>query len=224
MKKINKSRELDREYLCCLYRVDLDEILNLSEARNFNCKISDEDYEYESLDELQTKCGNRIFYLKINVYPANTSDKYCNWLNSIEIRIKKSGITISSPKEDKFMLLWQEINDLVASKEPWYKKIIAPLGWGWATIIWISIIPKDHEKLSELTHLQGSVLFGVLGLLFCMSTFSWIYKRKNSGVYLQNKHEISGIWERYGEKLMFLIFGSILTVAVKFVTDLFSRN
>jgi hypothetical protein len=224
MKRKETYARLTHEFsTVSIYRTDLDEILEISKTRGFYVKISDENYEYESIEELQNKQGNRILNLHLAICEEDpATDEIARIRANVEVIIKKNGVTITSPKKDNHVPIWQEIKDIIIKRESWYTKFMSPLGWSWMaiTLLWIS--PRKNE-LHDLQHSEIFIWFGCFFFLISMMIFSFFYQRINRGVYLQHKHEIIGFWERYGEKMVMMGLGSILTILGKIATDFFSK-
>lgn len=194
------------------YRADLEDILEISKTRGFNVRISDDDYEYETLDELREQRGDRVLKVVLNVSPDNSS------YSAVSIEIEKDGVTVRSQRDDNLVSLWHEIKDLLAKRVPWYARLMSPLGWALIASVWLWNGPKRHE-LSTFPPFLISIWFAFLFFSVSMSIFSFWYQRTNRGVYLLREHEVLGFWDRYGEKISMIVLGAVLGVLGKIAMD-----
>lgn len=195
-----------------LYRKDLDEIIEIASSRNLEIKITDDDYEYESLDEVQEQQGNRVKKLRLNASLDESLFK------SFDVEIDQDGVTVRAHREDELIPFWHQVRDLIAKKVPWYAKFTLPYVWAWVVIGWLWVASNDEAK--ELPRALLLTWFGVLVLSVAMAIFSFWYRFTNRGVFLQKEHEVLGFWTRNGEKIVMLIIGTMLGVVVKVVADL----
>ncbi|MCG8094133.1 MAG: hypothetical protein JAZ17_11000 [Candidatus Thiodiazotropha endolucinida] len=200
-----------------LYRTDINQIVEMMSDRGLDVKISDEDYEYESLDEVQEQKGNRVYKLNID------ADKDNSIYKSMYLLIEKDGITLQSHKDDHLIPLWYEIKELISKRTPWYARFMSPFGWASAAFVWLLFGPKADE-ISNLQQSMALAWLVVLTLFLLVSFFSSYYRRTNRGIYLQKQHEVLGFWQRNGDKIFMLAIGTVLGVAGTAITNLITIN
>lgn len=217
MKRKSKSSTFDnlrhRFPPTILYRTDIDHIIEMASDRGLDVKISDEDYEYVSLDEVQEQRGNRVYKLNI------VADKDNSIYKTLALLIEKDGVTLRCQKEDHLVPLWHEIKELISKRSPWYARFMSPFGWAWAAIVWLWVGPKADE-LNTLPQSMALVWLGVLASFMLASIYSAYYRRTNRGIYLQKQHEVLGFWERNFDKMLMLVIGTILGVVGTVVANL----
>lgn len=195
-----------------LYRSDLEEIIRLATARGFKVRISDDRYEFESLDDLRENRGNRIKKLMLEATISESS------YPSVDIEIDSDGITIRSPKDDKFVPLWHEIKDAIQARLPWYARLMKPLIWLYLAIPFLWVLSKRQE-VKEGFELTNYLLVSGAGLSIFLGLISLSYLRRSRGLRLQRQHEVQGFWERYGEKIILLVIGTAVGIVGKVLSD-----
>jgi hypothetical protein len=195
-----------------LHRSDLQEIIDISKASGFDIRISDDDYEYETLDEVREQRGDRVLRLILTMH---LDKSICG---TLFVKIEKDGVVVCSQKDDKLVPLWHKIKDLIANRVPWYARLMSPFVWAVVAITWLWNSPK-RDEFSTLPPIILIVWFAVLLFSLGMSIFSFWYKRTNGGVYLQREYEVLGFWDRYGEKIVMIALGTLLGVLGKIATD-----
>ncbi len=195
-----------------LYRSDLDEIVTIAQVRELRVQISDDKYEYESLDDLKENRGNRIRRLTLTLTPEHSA------YTSITVEIDSDGVLLRSSKDDKLVLVWHEIREIIEKQAPWYARFMKPLSWAYGALLFLWLSPKK-EQIREGLEWVASAWVGVGSVMIVLSLLSVLYLNRSRGVYLQREHEVQGFWDRYGEKLAFLILGTVVGVIGKVVSD-----
>ena len=195
-----------------LYLSDLEEIVRIAQSRELEVKISDDKYEYESLDDLKENRGSRIRKLTLTLAPANSA------YTSVTVEIDNDGVILRSPKDDKLVPVWHEIKDAIERQAPWYARFMKPLSWVYGALV-MYLIPPKQEPVRESFEWFLNAWFSVAGLMLLFSLLSLLYLNRSRGVYLQREHEVEGFWDRYGEKLVFVVIGTVLGVIGKVVSD-----
>ncbi|AEJ01480.1 hypothetical protein Nit79A3_1665 [Nitrosomonas sp. Is79A3] len=195
-----------------LYRSDLEEIIRIANVRELTVRLSDDKHEFESIDDLKENQGDRIRKLSIIISPENS------FLLSVDVEINDDGITLITSRDDKLLPIWHEIKEIIEKRLPWYARFMRPIIWIYtsAFVLWLTPKPEqlteDLEWLTRLGHAVGT-------LSFLLSMISLIYLQTSKGIYLQRQHEVKGIWDRYGEKVILLILGTVLGVFGKVISD-----
>lgn len=195
-----------------LYRSDLEDIISVAQSRELAILISDDQYEYESLDDLKENKGSRIKNLTITLTPDDSR------LRTLTIKFNSDGVILASPKMDKLVYAWHEIKEIIERQVPWYSRFIRPLTWAYGAIFILFISPKKDQIREGMEWVTTACVAGGSVMLF-LSLISFVYLKQNRGVHLQREHEVQRFWDRYGEKLILLIAGTVLGVVGKFVSD-----
>ena len=219
MKRKNKSSifdALDQRFPPIpLYRSDLEEIINIAETRKLVVSISDDTHEFDSMNDLKDNLGDRIMRLSISMYPEKSDFNFFY----IQIKIDEDGIKLHTSKDDKLIAVWHEIKEVIEKRLPWYARFMRPFPWFLigATIFWL--IPNESDQLQEGFEWVTKLGFAVAVFSYLLGLISLWYLQRSRGIYLQRQHEIKGIWDRYGEKVILLILGTVLGVIGKLISE-----
>lgn len=119
MKLIPKKIDNRVEYISFrFYFEDLEAIIGIANNKNIISEISDNDYFFETLEEIKEYRGNKL--KKLNILLRHPDDKY----NYISISFSGDQIVIFRPKSDDLILpLWHEIVYYFNNKAPSYVKL-----------------------------------------------------------------------------------------------------
>ena len=189
-----------------LYRSDLEEIFSLLKKNNHIIKISDENIEYDSFDEICKFKGPHVKFIEIS--GKNNNEIYS--CISITIDYDMIHIFASTGRTPDTNLAWHEIKDIISNKVPWYNKIFKTWIWLFIIMFWIIVA----AVVSDLTEqppkwFYYSWLSILCGLIVIIIT-SYFYQKANRGAYLKRKHELPGFWKRNAEKILTLVIGAFL--------------
>lgn len=195
-----------------LYRTDIENIIEMANDRELDVKISDKDYEYYSLDEVQEQRGNRVDNLNI------VMDKDNSIYKTLDLLIEKDGITVRCQKEDHLVPLWHEIKEVISKRVPWYARLMSPLSGAWAIVVWLWLGPSAGE-FNALPWAFAFAWLGLLGVFSFATIFSINYRLKNRGIYLQKRHEVRDFWERNGDRILMLFLGTALGIVGTVIAD-----
>ncbi len=196
-----------------LYRPDIEELLRLSDVRGLKAKISDDKFEFDGLDDVKEHRGERVRQMHIEFRADENS-----FLRSVDVEIDSDGILLRSYKDDKLVPFWHEIKDFFENRTPWYAKLMKPLAWVWAAtvVLWLGPNVKEAQTWPKSTLY---IWIALVCLTVTLSAASWLYLRQTRGVYLKREHEVQSLWDRYGEKLVPLVIGTVLGVLGKVLAD-----
>jgi hypothetical protein len=195
-----------------LYRSDIEDIIQLAESRELSVKISNDDYEFEDLDDLKNNLGNKIKKLTISITDPSII------LTNLILEIDTDNITLVSSKDDKLISVWHEIKDRLTEQVPWYAVFMKPFRWFFLFLMlfWINShleqLPNDFKWISKLW-------LGIMVISLMLGLVSEVYISKNKGIYLQKEHEVEGFWDRNSEKIYMLVLGAMLGAFFKVIAD-----
>lgn len=176
-------------------------------------EISDDDAEFDTLDEVKDHRGDRVPSLQLQFAPQ--TERYSH---SVGLYIDGDGVTVVGYRDDALLPFWHELKEFFEHRAPWYAKYMKPLVWLWLASIALWFAPsgaKLHSWPSSITYGWMATTVGT----FSMAIASWCYLYKSRGVYLKRPHEVSTFWGRYGEKILFLILGTVVGVLGKVLAD-----
>jgi len=198
-----------------LYRDDLEEYISLAAANGLKPYISDNDYEYDSLDEVQTNRGPYVPTISLRFSESGSRQ-------SVRLRIKKNGISLTADNKQSLIVTWQQIRDVIDERVPWYARYLKGDNWFYGGIVGffvVAILATELPKPLQNTDVVTWMIWAAPVIGIGMAVISGIYPRMNHGVYLQREHEALTFWRRYGEKIIFLILGTTLGVIGKIAAD-----
>lgn len=186
-----------------LYLTDLNYLIELSKIKNFKCKISDQENEYDDIEDLLVSCGKHIRTLSLTFTKVDDSFK------DVSIDVSNSEVVLRSSKEDECIALEQRFLSYLKARVPWYALLLRQLPWFLGSIGCIPIVFAQRSKpVGESYFPYVSILCGICGVMCLISVavpYFW------GGVYLQKKHEVLGFWGKY-DKVFIAVISSIVTL------------
>ena len=193
-----------------LFRDDIDRIVALAKTRELIIEITDNEYEYESIEELQNNRGDSISHVKF-VFQSPAASFDTLWLD-----IDPQRISVMSGTSDSLVAFYYEICQIIEQRAPWYRRLLHPfeffiLSFITMTVYWTDTDSLRFDRANDLV----PVLFGILGLI------SVVGRRKLTGISLKRKHEIPNLWSTYVEKIVFMIIGMFLTILARIIYEKF---
>ena len=216
MKKIQKFSFSERLSYAPLHLDDLERIVDAIKEKLPQVLFKDEEYEYESLDEMKEKLGLRVKQIAI---VGSIRDPLTR-----EVNLSIEGRRIWLRADAEYELLWHQIAAIVKGRVPWHFKLVAPWIWGWLlsmlVIQYASFIDKQTKVFAPPVWLHVMVI--VSALLFAFSIWQIAINR---GVFLDRRHTVKGFISRNFDRLLMLGIGGLLTLLGKFVYSwLFGGN
>ena len=199
-----------------LYMEDLEHIIELIKIRSLEINISDEDYKYDTLDEIQKYRGDIIHDLSI------VAKKKGNW-PLIRIGFSRENIKLFLHSEDEqIILLWHELKDFLKSKLKWYQYIFHPylqpgilsgsIGLVVGSILGLLIYGFSPEAVKITNYIY--IPFALIFLFFLI-----FYRQFFTILYIGRRHKVLNFWQRNRDKIILSISCVILGVALKWFLD-----
>lgn len=182
-----------------LYWSDLQRIIKIGTDRGLKLTISVGKEDFDSLEHLREEHGDRIKRLRLKFYDAAYT--------SISISMGTGGVRISTSKDEKLLMASMEMKEAFAERLPVQAVAMRPFAWTALGAIVLYIAAHNNWRLSQNIAQCAAVIFP-----FYLSLLSFHYVTANSVVHLKRKHEIESFWSRYGEKALWMVGGSALTV------------
>lgn len=197
-----------------LFLDDLEKVIQILKAHNFSVKFYDNDYEYESLDEIRKYRGPRIVSLKID----GEGDGY---LQKLSINFSKERIILyrHGESDQNILLAWQEIKDFLCKKLHWYQRVFTPWIWGFVFIIALCVCPFCYVlgASARAIVLTMWLLFPAIIVLLLVSHF-WC--KFFPGLYLDRKFRVLNFWQRNSDKIILVLLGALFGFIGKCIFDL----
>jgi hypothetical protein len=193
-----------------LYLPDLRYMVALAKEKGFNCAISDDEHEYEDLEDLIAHCGVRVHNLVLRFSKETSSLSY------VRVAVTSSKVVLTSDSSDEYVALEQRFRTYLKKRAPWFAPAmntwiwIVPLGGLFGFVNGRPIQPENHA------------LWNVLALIMCVDVamlfISLLVPHYLGGVHLKKKDEVAGFFAKY-EKLIIAIVSAAIGVAGKWLLD-----
>lgn len=182
----------------------------LAKEKDFNCVITDDEHEYENLDDLVTHCGRRIRNLSLKF--SKKTDPY----NDVRVIVKSSKVVLTAGASDDHVALEQRLRTYLKKRVPWFGFLMN--AWIWIPILggMLGFI-NSGSGLSEnpmIRIAQETTIFILLLLLLSSLLIPHFF----GGVYLQKKDEVVGFFSKY-EKWIIAVVGAMVGVGCKWLLD-----
>jgi hypothetical protein len=187
-----------------LYRDDFTELLDLLNSYVFSVTLSDEEYEYENLDELQNKRGEVIRHVQVTGHGSEST-------LILEIPSTARGARLEVIHSDEAFL---NIQDFVKK----HRRIA--LAYLLATLSVFATINLIATMLFT-KRLRWSLPSAALLLISVILLRGW-YGGLYSRIYLTNRHQVKSFWARNKDKIWLLLIGAIIGAIVSNIPQLLS--
>ncbi len=201
MKKLSPSHLSVRLTYTKLYLDELERILDLLKEQSLVIEINDKEFEYESINEVVEKKGERLS--QIEIVGKKPDNRWCD----ITLTIKGRRIMLRA--NSKLELLWRRVKDFVGTKTTWYARYFDPWVWGWITFGLVTqyqlFLDKEAKQLIVPVWFKSLALF--VASIFVISLFNVAINR---GVVLARKHSVSSFWSRNADRILMLILGVLI--------------
>jgi len=185
-----------------LHLDDLEHIYAVLERDMESIRITDEDYEFDSLMEFADKRGLSPEFISLD--SESRSDDYLN----LSIQIKGMNV---------FVHRWRSEGPFYEIKEFLWKKrlrlfpYLNPLIWVTLTFVAFAFLGNAFAELEikegPLLVVGGSAVTG----FFLMTVISVFYRSLYCGLHLKRKHE-GGFFRRNLDRILLLLIGSLMGI------------
>lgn len=212
---VNISKALN--YKCppvTLYLDDITKIIEVLNKQNAQYLISDVEYEYDSLEEIKSNCGDLIKELVIEAH-------FDNSFENLTLKFKRGSISLRSCKSDKLTVLWYDIKEIIERRSSWYLRVINSQIFLYTTFSILAIAWIKKPDLVAAFPDQASWLDWIIIFLSFFVSISGLSNFMYPKIYLKNKQQIRGFFRENTDKLIVgLIVGFIVLIA-KIISDKF---
>ncbi|SDI83547.1 Predicted membrane protein [Paraburkholderia phenazinium] len=193
-----------------LYRPDLEQIIEIGIRRGLEVTIADGAAEFDDLDDVKENRGERIKELRLSF------SKESAFFKSLSLKIGDGGMKLSCSNDDELIPAWHEMQRAIKKHVPYYARYASPSSWLLVTLGVIALVGYVNWP-PHGTPARFVLVLTPLMLMF----WSMFYLKANRVIYLQKKHEVKGLLDRYGEKLVFAIVGAALAVVGQIVVKIY---
>jgi hypothetical protein len=187
-------------------RDDLEFLIELFRRDVGNPSLSDENFAFDSLDEVITQKGSRPKMLELE--SVDGEDRY----RKISVRFEGSNAWLSGSSGTPF----HEANAFIKSRCSWTFKALDPGLW----FLFIVLLAAAHslsiavEQNKAIAHPKFFIyaLFGPLVILVA----GFFYRHFGFGLNLIRRHEDS-FWRRNSEKVRLILIGAIISTVISWL-------
>jgi hypothetical protein len=186
-----------------LTRDDVEFILELFRRDVGSPKLSDEHFEYDSLDEFIERKGTRPSLLEIEA--RSEEDRF----RSFSAKFEGNSVFLHGDSNTPF----HEAKDYFCSKRPWGYSVLSPWIWGFTAMMFLNVLNalvQLAEKKQQPIPEWSVYLFGISLMLFLIGL---LYRKFGLGLRLARGHE-GGFWKRNAEKIVLMLLGSGITALI----------
>lgn len=214
MKLIEQRQDLRRTITpISLYLDDLQYIIEVAKKYQYQIKLSDNEFAYDTIDEIRQQRGKKTGHLNISIFGESL-------FNTIELVYKNGALSVyawNSTNIDR--LMWQDISDYLQRKRHTILRLMELITFKPLFVLLIPIggILFSKNKLLIDCYLTLTVLYGILWLITLFTKHSF------SNIYLQKRHEVESFMKRNSDKIILSLIGAIIGFGLKWVFDSLSN-
>jgi hypothetical protein len=197
-----------------IFREELDYIYSRCSQKGIELKLSDDDNNYESIDELIKFKGSKPSKIDLNGKLAEVL------MSSISITLKPATVIISTYGSEDLYAFGCELNDYFTKRVPNHYKLFSPtilwvIGWS-LLLVWFNDASLRFGAMERKYLLIGAFLF----LSFWVA--SVVHRRLNFKVNLIRKHE-HGFLKRNSDAILLMIIGGVIGSLITYITTVLSK-
>lgn len=191
----------------------LEELVQLFQRDVSSPRISDNSFEFESLDEFFSHRGSRPRKLEIESTSADSAAIY------IRADFEDGHVSLRGTIDTPF----QEAKDFLLALRPWSYRVFNPWIGVFATGILFPLVASMSEKPTDynpqIIEIANVALYLSMGLLLGGT----LYRKLAFGVTSARRRD-GGIWSKHGDKIVGGVVGAIGTGLVQWAIRHFSSN
>ncbi|MDE2047629.1 MAG: hypothetical protein KGJ44_04435 [Betaproteobacteria bacterium] len=207
-------------------RADLDEIVRRARGWGLRASFADDEFEYESLDEIADNRDGRVAELTLSFAGDYKGEK-----RRLRLLFDSRGVQLRCSNLPSMLPMWDELKALLQSRVPRYAALMRPLEWLVAAspfaAFWAAAPEGSHSPLLQSLLYASLGLAGVLGavsvaaLVYRIRTrFVWLSTARRAGDtglaaatrYLQRTSGTLHLRERITTLLLGLVLGFLVAI------------
>lgn len=180
-----------------LYLEDIQEILDKLDICE-EIELSDDDYEYDSLDELKERKGKKLKTLNINGHRP-----YIH----VDIRKHDVRLYLDSSSTNAIARFFY-LKDFLSHKSSWYTKIFNYFVWYIITLVYLftAMSVLAYFKI-PFTNPFFLIITGIIILSDILSAYLYF---QGSSIHLESKNLVESFFSRNSDAIILVIIGAIL--------------
>ena len=189
------------------YLEDLVRIIEAIERCGGRLKISDDEYEYASFDELKEKGGEKVRALSIEIRMQPSNDV-------LTLEFGRGKIILKSDRSERLIVLWHALKEVLAYRTRWYSQALSWrwtdwvfLALGWTTVDYAAPV-ADHFNFPNVVLLMIGLAF------FLVAIASMVMSLWQPVVHLTGKREVANFFTRNIETVVAGVIGTVIGALV----------
>ena len=193
-----------------LYLDDVEEIIRIFLVSGGSVTIADDDYTYDSLDELIARRGKhpRTLQLRRAAFGVSVSIQ----------RFDAVGVHITAWGDESDEIVYFKLKELLGRRRRFFARVMVPVVWFSITVLAMALAFAQQRRWIPGSHANPLAWIFVVGfILGCLSMF--VRSGFGSTINLSRRHEATSFWSRNAEKLIIGLFGALLGAFGKAVSD-----
>lgn len=194
-------------------RDDIDFLIELFHHDVGQPVISDDHFEFDSLDEFIENRGIKPALLRIE------STMHEGGYRHISAEFEGNRVFLHASRNAPF----HEVKEFLHSKQPWSYRVLNPWLLFMLLIICANVLNGivNIAKINKQDFPEWTVYS--LGILLAIALGGFIYRGFNFGLRLTRRHE-GGFWKRNAEKIALTTIGAIIGAAVVWASNILGSN
>lgn len=213
MKKIKETSRSESFEKGVFYREDLEAIITTFVSREWNVRISDSEFEFESLDEVVTQKGTRPKTLHI----WGGTDNYES--ASVSFEHGKAWLFWSSLRDGSDV--WFDLHRILSENRNWRKLLVrSPI---WYILGLVSVVT---ESLGLTLNPLGSVLPSWVHLVALVLLLLWpislLYRDSVPTLIIARRHE-GGFFRRNRDAIILAVITAVVTAIITYGVTLLNE-
>ncbi|MEC9363136.1 MAG: hypothetical protein VYC42_07920 [Pseudomonadota bacterium] len=193
-------------------RDDLDFLIELFRRDVGPPALSDEHFEFESLDEFVAQRGPRPKMLEVEAKAAEGPYR------SISAKFEGSHVWLHGSRDTPF----HEAKEFIRSRCPWTFKILTPWPWFFLASVSFGVIPAVVEAAKKKSGPVPEWYMYLLSVPIAMMAISFFYRRFDFGLNLVRSHE-GGFWRRNSEKIGLILIGAVISAGISWLSKMLGQ-
>jgi hypothetical protein len=209
VEKIRRQKSYRRSYgPVVLWLDDLTEIVTVLMEKSKKVQISTEDYRFGTVDELKEHVGSQTqFALEIDCY-----DPY------VSIDFDRNSVSLYVAAGDQAFHLFNEVDGIIARRQRRFRLLYS---WWLLMVASAVIIVADYFLFFGAPELEPYVRFIPPLLIICFIGPMFIRWQRVSVIKLQRRSDAPSFLERNKDKVLMMIIGALITLAIGAVKEKF---
>ncbi|MHB8727360.1 MAG: hypothetical protein ACYC9Z_18615 [Casimicrobiaceae bacterium] len=177
----------------------------LATKRGMQTQITDDKFEYDSLEDLREQRGDRVMELDLTFSLKGLTSE------SVQVKIRGAEVTLATSQDDPYLALCSQFQRVVEPRMSALAWLARPGRWFAAgvVIIWSWLVLQAAK--SPIAELLAYIGVGFIAICICAQLYVW----SRRGAVLKKEHEVQSFWQKHGEKLAYIVLGALLETMLR---------